>query len=240
MITKANRELNELEAGVGFKLFEKSVPAFTFSIALLWCAYGVWLFFINPGAISERWTAGELGDFFGGGLGGLAIIGLVYTTWVSSRQFGLHQKQYQAQAQQLEMQRHDMAEAGVLRVYQTLKPELEGISIRIISKLMKAGLIEFRRQDFDKHAEKFRAGDRTVFLRHIQKLGVNTDFIKSDTPSQEIADAQHAVQRFIEMMAVLDGSLSTMERHPSRVHEDFCRGLKGTEIFKCYRSLKQI
>lgn len=240
MDSSAHRKPKTSDRHLGFGFLEKLIPSFTILLALFWCMYGIWLFFLNPGAIPEKWNAGELGDFFGGGLGGLAIIGLVYTTWVSSRQFELHKKTYGVQADQLEIQRQDMAEAGVLRVYEALKPELEGVSMRIMSKLMKARKIQFTRQDFEKNANKFHNGDRTVFLRLIQKFGVTSNNVQLGTQSQDTQEAKLAVERFIEIMATLDTSLSGMEKMKGAPHDDFCRGLRETEIFKCYHSLKQI
>ena len=56
--------------------------AFTWIASVLWCLGGVYLFIVSD----KSWTIGELGDFFGGGLGGLAIIALIYTASLQREQ----------------------------------------------------------------------------------------------------------------------------------------------------------
>ena len=98
----------------------------TIVLVVAWIVFGVVLF--GNDDFSTSWSRGELGDFFGGGIGAIAILLLAYTAWV--------------QQDQIERQRIETFEAGVFRMFEALKPELEGISARIVSKAYRAKLCQ--------------------------------------------------------------------------------------------------
>lgn len=162
---------------------------FTWLICISWCAWGFYLFWGGL-APDSAWSIGELGDFFGGGLGGLAIIALLYTASLQSKQ--------------LEKQRVDMEETGLLRTYETLRPEAEGLSMRIISKLVKAKLVGITTLQFNEMAEKFRLhGDRTVFLRALKKGEVRCIIAQPDLDP----DLRETIKRFEQILRSLDRSV---------------------------------
>ena len=127
----------------------------TIGLILFWLVGGVYLF-LKP-EHNQFWGLGELGDYFGGGLGGLAILMIIYTA--------------KLQANQLELQSSELRESGVMRSYELFKPELEGLSVRIVSKLSNSDKVKISNDDFNLLYEKYQVkGDKTVFLREIQKI----------------------------------------------------------------------
>ena len=190
----------------------------TWATSIVWCGFGVYLFLVGP-PDDRSWTTGELGDFFGGGLGGLAIISLLYTASL--------------QGKQLEKQRLDMEEAGLLRTFEALRPEAEGLSMRIIAKLVDAKLVGLSFSQFQEMSEKYRGdGDRTVFLRAMQKLNI-ADVLRSGSEDPEV---QEALSRFRSILKTLDESLKELEKDSGRTN-DFCNALRSTELFHCYTSV---
>ena len=95
-------------------------------LSLAWIVWGV-LIFSDSISLNYVWARGELGDYFGGGLGAISVLFIVYTVWL--------------QIGQIDAQQNESFEAGVFRIFQALKPELEGLSARIVSKAIKAGLV---------------------------------------------------------------------------------------------------
>ena len=106
----------------------------TIGLILFWLIGGVYLF-LKP-EHNQFWGLGELGDYFGGGLGGLAILMIIYTA--------------KLQANQLELQSSELKESGVMRSYELFKPELEGLSVRIVSKLSNSDKVKISNDDFSK------------------------------------------------------------------------------------------
>jgi len=201
--------------GSAYRAKSSSAPAarniwFVTSLALCtgWTIWGVTLFATNS------WTVGELGDFFGGGLGGFAILAILYTAKI--------------QAEQLRLQQLDTEEAGVLRTFETLKPELEGLSMRIVSKLAKAGLVGLTSSEFQKMAIKYREdGDRTVFLRFMRRMQLNN---LAEVTQPEPAEA---IRRFIVMMNLIKVALDKIEsKKPD--DSDFCEAIRSTELYQCF------
>ena len=184
----------------------------TLFFASAWIALGVYLF------IGGNWAIGELGDFFGGGIGALTIIILVYTVWDQYKQKAKLEK--------------DFFEANVFRTFEALKPEAENLSVRVIAKIQKSQLIEFSEKSFEEMLTKFRdKGDRTVFLRAMQKKK-----FKNILTSEKLKDheAQQAVIRFRNLLLVVENGLKQIEKNSSS-EDDFVRAIKSTEIFEAYR-----
>ena len=67
-------------------------------ISLVWISSFVYLFFFVTDITNFSWTRGEIGDFIGGGLGGIAVLLLIFTSWI--------------QVKHLENQEKDLKEAG--------------------------------------------------------------------------------------------------------------------------------
>ena len=112
----------------------------TIGLILFWLVGGVYLF-LKP-EHNQFWGLGELGDYFGGGLGGLAILMIIYTA--------------KLQANQLELQSSELRESGVMRSYELFKPELEGLSVRIVSKLSNSDKVKISKSDFNLLYEKYQ------------------------------------------------------------------------------------
>lgn len=90
---------------------------FSFALILAWIVYGVKLFYFTQSEF-QNWQIGELGDYVGGGLGGIAVIGVIYTIWL--------------QGQQLEDQKIQDSKAATLRLFELLKPEVENLSAQVL------------------------------------------------------------------------------------------------------------
>ena len=188
----------------------------TIGLILFWLVGGVYLF-LKP-EHNQFWGLGELGDYFGGGLGGLAILMIIYTA--------------KLQANQLELQSSELRESGVMRSYELFKPELEGLSVRIVSKLSNSDKVKISNDDFNLLYEKYKVkGDKTVFLREIQKIIQS----KNGEISGLDSEADEAVNRYKDICYKLEQYLQDEE-----TGDDFSKAMRSTEIFQCYNALKQL
>jgi hypothetical protein len=188
----------------------------TIGLILFWLVGGVYLF-LKP-EHNQFWGLGELGDYFGGGLGGLAILMIIYTA--------------KLQANQLELQSSELRESGVMRSYELFKPELEGLSVRIVSKLSNSDKVKISNDDFNLLYEKYQVkGDKTVFLREIQKIIQSMNGKISGLDSE----ADEAVNRYKDICYKLEQYLQDEE-----TGDDFSKAMRSTEIFQCYNALKRV
>ena len=181
-------------------------------LVLFWLIYGYSIFY-NPLAFDYKWERGELGDYVGGGIGGITILFIVYTILL--------------QIGQIRGQQSEAFEAGVFRIFQALKPEVEGLSVRIVSKASKAKDHGFE-EPFDEMLKKYKAGDRTVFLRAMQKLK-SYNAIQSDCDDKDLKDA---IIRFKNIMGLLDISLQETVKNSD---DDFSQAITSTEIYVTYQ-----
>jgi len=192
----------------------------TIGLVFLWLIGGIYLF-IKPDH-KQFWSIGELGDYFGGGLGGLAIVMIIITTMLQADQLEMQTKKIESQSSELK-------ESGVLRSYELFKPELEGLSVRIVSKLMKSSLIETT-DNFNELYEKYKY-DKTVFLREIKKIiDINNKKIlgKDEELNTAISDYKTLCRKL---------EISLEDASPE---DDFSKAMRSTEIFKCYKELKDL
>jgi len=188
----------------------------TIGLILFWLVGGIYLF-LKP-EHNQFWGLGELGDYFGGGLGGLAILMIIYTA--------------KLQANQLELQSSELRESGVMRSYELFKPELEGLSVRIVSKLSNSDKVKISKSDFNLLYEKYQVkGDKTVFLREIQKIIQS----KNGEISGLDSEADEAINRYKDICYKLEQYLQDEE-----TGDDFSKAMRSTEIFQCYNALKQL
>lgn len=178
-----------------------------------WLIWGYFIFF-DPLAFDYEWARGELGDYIGGGLGGIAVLFIVYTVWL--------------QIGQINTQQNESFEAGVFRIFEALKPELEGLSARIVSKAIKAKIVtDYNEEDFSKMHTKFKKGDRTVFLRELQK----SKFSHAIQLKHDDEALSESISRFKNIMGLLDKSLKETVVNDD---DDFSRAIKSTEIYVTY------
>ena len=188
----------------------------TIGLILFWLVGGVYLF-LKP-EHNQFWGLGELGDYFGGGLGGLAILMIIYTA--------------KLQANQLELQSSELRESGVMRSYELFKPELEGLSVRIVSKLSNSDKVKISNDDFNLLYEKYQVkGDKTVLLREIQKIIQSMNGKISGLDSE----ADEAINRYKDICYKLEQYLQDEE-----TGDDFSKAMRSTEIFQCYNALKRV
>ena len=188
----------------------------TIGLILFWLVGGIYLF-LKP-EHNQFWGLGELGDYFGGGLGGLAILMIIYTA--------------KLQANQLELQSSELRESGVMRSYELFKPELEGLSVRIVSKLSNSDKVKISKSDFNLLYEKYQVkGDKTVFLREIQKIIQS----KNGEISGLDSEADEAINRYKDICYKLEQYLQDEE-----TGDDFSKAMRSTEIFQCYNALKKL
>ena len=183
------------------------------TLVLGWIAVGCYIFFY-PNAFNFNWARGELGDYVGGGLGGITIVFIIYTVWLQIRQ--------------INSQQDESFEAGVFRIFEALKPEVEGLSVRIISKAIKAKIVSDDDEHFSEMLKKYHDGDRTVFLRAMQKSNY-CNAIRSDYDDK---DLDESMKRFESIMALLDKSLRQTVKNDD---DDFSKAIKSTEIYETYR-----
>ena len=188
------------------------------TLVLGWIAVGCYIFFY-PNAFNFNWARGELGDYVGGGLGGITIVFIIYTVWLQIRQ--------------INSQQNESFEAGVFRIFEALKPEVEGLSVRIVSKAIKAEIVSDDDERFSEMLEKYHDGDRTVFLRAMQKSKY-CNAIRSDYDDEEL---EEAVDRFAKIMTLLKNSLN---KTATNSDDDFANAIKSTEIYKTYEKCFKI
>ena len=110
----------------------------------------------------------------------------------------------------------------------TLKPEVEGLSVRIVSKAIKAEIVSDDDERFSEMLKKYHDGDRTVFLRAMQKSKY-CNAIRSDYDDK---DLDESMKRFESIMALLDKSLRQTVKNDD---DDFSKAIKSTEIYETYR-----
>ena len=183
------------------------------TLVLRWIAVGCYIFFY-PNAFNFNWARGELGDYVGGGLGGITVAFIIYTVWL--------------QIGQINSQQNESFEAGVFRIFEALKPEVEGLSVRIVSKAIKAKIVSDDDEPFSEMLKKYHDGDRTVFLRAMQK-STYCNAIRSDYDDKDLEDS---MKRFESIMALLDKSLRQTVKNDD---DDFSKAIKSTEIYETYR-----
>jgi hypothetical protein len=195
--------------------------AFNILVITLWIAIGIWLFFYFQQPEYLTWKIGELGDYFGGGLGGIAVVGVTYTIWTQGRQ--------------LKDQDIQDTRATTLRIYELLKPEVENLAARIISRLRSNPKIK---EPFDEMLEKFKGGDRTVFLRAMQKIDFREVLkeSKGDLKREKVEELDKAVGRFDDILGLFHKEL---EISSSKKDEGFAKAMKQTEIYATYRACKE-
>ena len=67
-------------------------------LAIVWLIWGYSIFF-DPLAFDYKWARGELGDFVGGGLGGITVVFITYTVWLQIGQINSQQNEtFEAQS----------------------------------------------------------------------------------------------------------------------------------------------
>ena len=199
--------------------FVKRAFWFGVMIFIIWVMIGVYLFTMEPFQFS--WSRGEIGDFLNG-LGGIALVIIGPTALY--------------QYSQLKEQMNQNYEEGVFRTFETLKPELENLSVRIVAKAVtskteKSSLLDD--ESFEQLRRRFWDFDRTVFLRAIAK----PDFIEFLETKVKRGDTDliDAIQRFGSMMLFLH---EYVEKEKPHVDLTFRSALKATEVFITFNHLK--
>jgi len=187
-------------------------------LAIVWLIWGYSIFF-DPLSFDYKWARGEVGDFVGGGLGGITVVFIIYTVWL--------------QIGQINSQKNESFEAGVFRIFEALKPEVEGLSVRIVSKAIKEKNVLDDDEPFEEMLKKFHRGDRTVFLRAMQKSKYH-DAIRS---CLDDTDLKEAMDRFANIMTLLKNSLNETAINSD---DDFANAIKSTEIYKTYEKCFEI
>ena len=172
----------------------KAAVVFVIACTVAWLLWGVQIFFFR----SANFSPGEPGDFVSGSV----IFLVIYITFL--------------QLAQMARQDRENAEATVLRAFEVLKPELEGVAAQIVSKLSAASVLSLR-EDLDILKCKFK-DDRSVFLRELQKVNVDevaTKFIAERaiaSGSQDTLEHAYAgLNRFKDLMSALDHNLSELK-----------------------------
>ena len=172
----------------------KAAVGFVILCTAAWLFWGVQIFFIR----SAGFSPGEPGDFVSGSV----IFLVIYITFL--------------QLTHMARQDRENAEATVLRAFEVLKPDLEGVAGQIVSKLSAANVLSLK-DDVDTLRSKFK-DDRPVFLRELNKANVDqaaTKFITEwDTttgPEDALQEGKTARERYRDLMSALDQNLSELQ-----------------------------
>ena len=192
---------------------ENIVIAIAVILCFSWLLYGIKIFYLDFHSHFNPPGAGELGDFLGGGIGALTIIFVIYS---------LH-----LQIKQANHQQSDIQEAGVFRVFQALKPEVEGLSVRIYAKLQQAGVKMPESESFKDMRQIYWDHDRTIFLRALRKIDQNS--INIALQSQEF---RISLERFFKIMFLIENSIKDSSN-------DFKDAIKSTEVYNTFEYLRK-
>ena len=172
----------------------KAAVAFVLVCTGAWLFWGVQIFFVG----SASFSPGEPGDFVSGSV----IFLVIYITFL--------------QLTQMARQDRENAEATVLRAFEVLKPELEGVAAQIVSKLSAANVL-YLKDDVETLKSKFK-DDRSVFLRELNKADVDqaaTKFIAewdiTTGPEAALQEGKTALERYRDLMSTLDHNLSELQ-----------------------------
>ena len=176
----------------------KTILSSTIILTVIWILITIYFFYFID-ETGYTWSRGEIGDFIGGGLGGIALIIIIFTSY---------------------LQGQDLREAGIFRSFQALSPEAENVSVRIISKIIKAKLVNDSEKDFDLMLKKFRDGDRSVFLRAM-KDDIYSNIIHASKNNKDIEDA---CKRFENLVNVVYKNIENKD-------DDFSKAIRATEVF---------
>ena len=179
----------------------KTILSSTIILTVIWILITIYFFYFID-ETGYTWSRGEIGDFIGGGLGGIALIIIIFTSY---------------------LQGQDLREAGIFRSFQALSPEAENVSVRIISKIIKAKLVNDSEKDFDLMLKKFRDGDRSVFLRAM-KDDMYSNIIHSPKNNKDIEDA---CKRFENLVNVVYKNIVNKD-------DDFSKAIRATEVFDVF------
>ena len=155
----------------------KTILSSTIILTVIWILITIYFFYFID-ETGYTWSRGEIGDFIGGGLGGIALIIIIFTSY---------------------LQGQDLREAGIFRSFQALSPEAENVSVRIISKIIKAKLVNDSEKDFDLMLKKFRDGDRSVFLRAM-KEDIYSNIIHASKNNKDIEDACKRFENLVNVV----------------------------------------
>ena len=196
------------------EMFVKNKQRLTFVfiiviVVIAWISGGIWLFSTTYADL-QSWQRGEIGDFFGGGLGGIAAFCIIYTIWVQSHQ--------------LKVQDTQDARATTLRIFELLKFEVENLSARIVSKLRSNDEYD---KEFDSMLGKFHSGDRTVFLRAMQRMDFQKEY-ENRSDNEELVKAK---ERFVVILKLIKEELRNVSNNQD---ENFADAIKQTEIYQTF------
>ena len=140
------------------------------------------------------------------------------------------------QIEQFNSQQNESFESGVFRIFQALKPEVEGLSVRIISKAYKAKIISDDDESFCDLLKKYQGGEKTVFLRTMQKDRC-CNAICSSLEKKESEELLKTMKRFANIMKLLRSSI---KKTADNSDDDFANAIKATEIYSTYKKYEKI
>ena len=194
-------------------ILQKFLLALVMGLTAFWLWWGVNLF------TSRDYSPGEPGDFFSGGV----IFLIIYITFL--------------QLLQMAKQDKENAEATVLRAYEVLKPELEGVAGQIVSKLYKIGAIDRKQTATEFAVLKLKfLDDRSVFLRELQKPAYRLAIESLTDPEQldeRVAPAIRACARYKDLMSVMVGNLAVYNESD----HDVVKTITKTDAYLAYLAI---
>ena len=180
-----------------------------------WFAWGVKVFVLPP----YDYSPGEPGDFFSA----LTIFCLAYVTYMQMRQ--------------MEVQARESSEASILRAYELLKPDLEGVSAQVVSKLLKSGVLTTDSSATDLKAKFVK--DRSVYLRELHKWGegveIKQEFYEVAKHGEDLPKAKAACNRYLKLMGAL---VKNLEEDKSGA-EVRC-AIEATDVYEAKKVVEEI
>lgn len=182
-----------------------------------WFAWGAKIFFFPP----YDYSPGEPGDFFSAAL----VLLVAYVTYM--------------QMMQMKSQAKENYESSILRAYELLRHDLEGVAAQLVSKLIKSGVLNVVSTEAELK-DKFKK-DRSVYLRELHKLDDVTNQIKKGSATslqqeQDLESARAACERYCDLIGALDENMTEDDNGDSRV----AKAIKATDVYKAKKVVEQL
>jgi len=179
-------------------------------LTVAWFVWGAKVFLFPP----YDYSPGEPGDFFSAAL----VFLLAYVTYM--------------QMEQMKRQEKENYEASILRAYELLRPDLEGVAAQVVSKLVKSAVLTVGSSEAELK-EKF-VKDRSVYMRELHKLEplsrhINKDYAASPQQKQDLESARKACERYGQLIGALVENLD--EDNPNNKGSKVAKAIKATDVY---------
>jgi len=136
------------------------------------------------------------------------------------------------QMEQMKRQEKENYEASILRAYELLRPDLEGVAAQVVSKLVKSAVLTVGSSEAELK-EKF-VKDRSVYMRELHKLEplsrhINKDYAASPQQKQDLESARKSCERYGQLIGALVENLD--EDNPNNKGSKVAKAIKATDVY---------